>query len=72
MYELLILSFKIGIILSIFRGSGKIHLKIDIFLKYVNGSMYVSMHCFRRDAGSSSYPDAVFVIVDMLVENSPV
>ena len=28
------------------------------------------MHCFRIDAGSSSYPDAEFAIADMIVEIS--
>ena len=37
---------------------------------HVNGSMYESMHCFRIDAGSSSYPESVFLTADMMVLTS--
>ena len=32
--------------------------------------MYESMHCFRIDVGSSSYPEAEFFIADMIVLTS--
>ena len=32
--------------------------------------MYESMHCFRIDAGSSSYPEAEFLIADVMVLTS--
>ena len=32
--------------------------------------MYESMHCFRIDVGSSSYPEAEFLIADMIVFTS--
>ena len=42
---------------------------IDKFTKYVSGSMYVPIHCFKIDAGISSFPGAEFfnvLITDMI------
>ena len=42
---------------------------IDKFTKYVSGSMYVSIHCFKIDAGISSFPGAEFfnVLITVMI-----
>ena len=41
----------------------------DIFTKHVSGSMYVSIHCFKIDAGISSFPGAEFfnVLITVMI-----
>ena len=41
----------------------------DKFTKYVSGSMYVSIHCFKTDAGISSFPGAEFsnVLISVMI-----
>ena len=41
-----------------------------MLIKHVSDSMYESMHCFRIDAGSSSYPEAEFLIANVMVLTS--
>ena len=42
---------------------------IDKFTKYVSESMYVSIHCFKIDAGISSFPGAEFfnVLITVMI-----
>ena len=43
---------------------------IDKFTKYVSGSMYVSIHCFKIDAGISSFPGEEFfnVLITVMIK----
>ena len=72
LYKLFIFSFEYCMTLTTFSSSGMIPREIDKFIKCVNGSRYESVHCFRIDAGSSSLPEAEFVIADMIVLTSSI
>ena len=61
----------ISMTLATFSSSGTIPRELDK-IKCVNGSRYESVHCFRIDAGSSSLPEAEFVIADMIVLTSSI
>ena len=63
LYTLLIIRFVNRHDFCNFKLIRKNILVIDKFTKYVSGSMYVSIHCFKINAAMSSFPGAEFLNV---------